>query len=83
MVNGIEFFTATCLNWQPLIKPDAWKDIIMGSLKFLVEQKMHNRGVAKQKIDYMYYNPVKAGLCELPEEAKTPKPICVLIQQYQ
>jgi putative transposase len=28
---------------------------------------MYNRRVAKQKIDYMHYNPVKAGLCELPE----------------
>ena len=144
MVNGIEFFTATCLNWQPLIKPDVRKEIIMDSLKFLVEDKriwlygfvimpnhlhllwrkqdawaeksveqmflkytaqqikfqlvdkgqleeletyrstqkdrayhfwerrpfiatMYNRSVAKQKIDYMHYNPVKAGLCELPK----------------
>ncbi len=29
---------------------------------------MYNRNVAAQKIDYMHYNPVKAGLCETPEE---------------
>lgn len=29
---------------------------------------MYNREVAFQKIDYMHYNPVKAGLCRLPEE---------------
>lgn len=29
---------------------------------------MYNRKVASQKIDYMHYNPVKAGLCQLPEE---------------
>ena len=31
---------------------------------------MYNRKVAFQKIDYMHYNPVKAGLCKLPEEYK-------------
>jgi len=25
---------------------------------------MYNRKVAEQKLDYMHYNPVKAGLCE-------------------
>ena len=29
---------------------------------------MYNRKVATQKIDYMHYNPVKAGLCERPED---------------
>lgn len=33
----MEFFTATCLNFQPLIKSDKRKDIVMDSLKFLVE----------------------------------------------
>ena len=28
---------------------------------------MYNRKVASQKIDYMHYNPVKAGLCESAE----------------
>ena len=28
---------------------------------------MYNRKVASQKIDYIHYNPVKAGLCRLPE----------------
>jgi REP element-mobilizing transposase RayT len=29
------FFTATILNWQPLLKPDKHKDIILKSLYFL------------------------------------------------
>ena len=33
----MEFFTANCLNFQPLIKSDKRKDIMMDSLKFLVE----------------------------------------------
>ena len=146
MHQGIEFFTTTCLNWQPLLLPDERKDILMDSLKFMVNDKriwlygfvimpnhihlmwrrqddwvnksteqiflkftaqqikfrlvasapqeleqyrssqqdriyhfwerrpykatMYNRKVAFQKIDYMHYNPVKAGLCKLPEEYK-------------
>ena len=144
MYKGIEFFTATCLNWQMLLKPDARKDILMNSLKFMVEEKriwlygfvimpnhihlmwrrqdewlnksteqmflkftaqqikfmmvasnpeelenyrstqsdrlyhfwerrpyaatMYNRGVAGQKISYMHHNPVRAGLCIIPED---------------
>jgi len=146
MSNGIEFFTATCLNWQPLLKGDERKQIIMDSLRFMVNDKriwlygfvimpnhihlmwsrqdewvnksteqmflkftaqqikfriidsnpaelenykstqsdrqyhfwerrpykstMYNREVANQKIDYMHYNPVKAGLCEKTENYK-------------
>ena len=29
---------------------------------------IYNRKVAAQKIDYMHYNPVRAGLCEKPED---------------
>jgi putative transposase len=36
MERGIEFFTATCLNWQPLLQNDDRKDILMDSLKFMV-----------------------------------------------
>ena len=144
MVNGIEFFTATCLKWQPLLQWEKNKEVVIDSLKFLVDDKriwlygfvimpnhihlmwckqdqwleknvkqmflkytaqqikfnlladdpsaldsyistqrdrdyhfwerrsysatMYNRKVASQKIDYMHYNPVKAGLCEYPEE---------------
>jgi REP element-mobilizing transposase RayT len=144
MQHGIEFFTATCLKWQPLLQPDEHKEIIMNSLKFLVEDKriwlygyvimpnhihllwckqdawleknvqqmflkftaqqikfrlvehnpkeldnyistqkdrdyhfwehraytatMYNRKVASQKIDYMHHNPVKAELCDSPEQ---------------
>jgi len=28
---------------------------------------MYNREVFEQKLDYIHHNPVKAGLCELPE----------------
>ncbi len=38
MRNGIEFFTATCLNWQPLLRPDEHKQIVLDSLQFLVKQ---------------------------------------------
>jgi putative transposase len=39
MYRGIEFFTATCLNWQPLLLPDERKDILMESLKFMINDK--------------------------------------------
>ncbi|MBS1553952.1 MAG: hypothetical protein JSU09_03415 [Bacteroidetes bacterium] len=39
MYRGIEFFTATCLNWQPLLLPDDRKDILMDSLNFVVNDK--------------------------------------------
>ena len=29
---------------------------------------MYNRRVLEQKLDYIHNNPVKAGLCQLPEE---------------
>lgn len=144
MYNGVEFFTATCLNWQPLLQANTRKDIVMDSLRFLVADQriwlyafvimpnhihlmwcrqdawiekniqqmflkftaqqlkfslidngqvnelenykstqrdrayqfwerrpytatMFNRKVAEQKLDYIHENPVKAGLCELPE----------------
>jgi len=142
MQQGIEFFTATCLNWQPLLQPDLHKKIVLDSLRFLVEDKriwlygyvimpnhvhilwckqlgwlnknvqqhfskftaqqlkfsvlagfgdinnykstqndreyqfwerrpykatMYNRTVLEEKLEYIHYNPVKAGLCNLPE----------------
>ena len=33
------FFTATNLEWKPLLQSDIYKDIIIDSLKFLVEKK--------------------------------------------
>ena len=39
MQNGIEFFTATCLNWTNLLEPDEYKSIITDSLHFLVNDK--------------------------------------------
>jgi REP element-mobilizing transposase RayT len=36
---ALSSFTATCLNWQNLILQDDRKDIIMDSLKFLVNDK--------------------------------------------
>jgi len=143
MQNGIEFFTATCLNWQHLLKADARKQIVLDSLRFLVTEKriwlygyvimpnhvhvlwrkqdawldknvqqhfgkftaqqfkfsmmdagedlsnykstqhdreyqfwerrpykatMYNRKVLEEKLDYIHLNPVKAGLCLLPED---------------
>jgi len=29
---------------------------------------MYNRKVLEQKLDYIHYNPVKAGLCNYPED---------------
>ena len=34
-----QFFTATILNWNHLLKEDEYKDIIIGCLKFLVDDK--------------------------------------------
>jgi putative transposase len=147
MYTGVEFFTATCLNWQPLLQADSRKEIVMDSLRFLVADQriwlyafvimpnhihllwckqepwvekniqqmflkytaqklkfslidrgqekeletykstqsdrkyqfwerrpyiatMFNRKVAEQKLDYIHANPVKAGLCTLPEHYK-------------
>ena len=39
MQNGIEFFTATCLNWTKVLETDEYKKIITDSLQFLVEDK--------------------------------------------
>ena len=39
MENGMEFFTATCLNWQHLLAEDLHKRIIVSSLDFLVANK--------------------------------------------
>jgi len=37
-----QFFTATNLKWQKLLRPDKYKDIITGSLEFLVsDQRIH------------------------------------------
>jgi len=33
------FFTATILEWKPLLKEDVFKDIVMDSLEFLVAKK--------------------------------------------
>jgi REP element-mobilizing transposase RayT len=34
-----QFFTATITEWQKLLEPDKYKDIIINSLRFLVEDK--------------------------------------------
>ena len=34
-----QFFTATNLEWKPLLQPDKYKDIIIASMKHLVKQK--------------------------------------------
>ena len=141
-----QFFTATNLQWKKLLKPDKYKDIIISSLRFLVNNKrvkifafvimenhihliwqmmpdndpeavqrdflkytaqrikkdlqknhpdvlayfkvtakdreyqfwernalsieLRNHAVFIQKLDYIHWNPVKAGMCKLPEEYK-------------
>ncbi len=32
-----DFYTATILEWKKLLKPDKFKDIIINSLQFLVD----------------------------------------------
>jgi REP element-mobilizing transposase RayT len=141
-----KFFTATNLGWKKLLQPDKYKDIVISSLRFLVNNKrakifafvimenhihliwqmmpdndpeavqrdflkytaqrikkdlqqfhpevlphfkvaakdreyqfwkrnalsveLRNHKVFRQKLDYIHCNPVKAGLCKLPEEYK-------------
>ena len=141
-----QFFTATNLEWKKLLKPDKYKDIIISSIRFLVEDKrvkifsfvimenhihliwqllpdndpealqrdflkyiaqrikkdleknhrevlsyfkvdakdreyqfwernalsveLRNHPVFIQKMDYIHWNPVKAGVCKLPEDYK-------------
>src|SRR6185312_3567902 len=141
-----QFFTATILEWKRLLKPDKYKDIIVCSLQFLVENRrvkvnafvimdnylhliwqmmegikpqavqrdfmkytaqkikqdliknhpavlahfkvdakdreyqfwernalsveLNTLEMLKQKLEYIHYNPVLAGLCNLPEEYK-------------
>jgi putative transposase len=37
--NFVQFFTATILEWKPLLKQDKYKQLILDSLRFLVEQR--------------------------------------------
>jgi len=39
-VNNIYFSTATILNWHPLLKDNAFKDILIGSLQALTKQNL-------------------------------------------
>lgn len=39
MNTGLEFFTATCLNWQNLLSEKKHKEIVMDSLQFLVRDE--------------------------------------------
>ena len=36
--NPVQFFTATILEWKQLLKQDRYKDVIIDSLTFLVEE---------------------------------------------
>ena len=141
-----QFFTATILKWQKLLKPDKYKDIVIDSFRFLVADKrikmyaftimsnhlhliwqmqplihpahvqrdflkytaqhirydlwqhhpavlpyfrvdaadrdyqiwkrkplsieLRTDKVYQQKLDYIHWNPVRAGICKLPEEYK-------------
>jgi spore coat polysaccharide biosynthesis predicted glycosyltransferase SpsG len=37
IIESPQFFTATILEWKKLSKPEKYKDIIISSLQFLVE----------------------------------------------
>jgi putative transposase len=37
IIESPQFFTATILEWKKLLKPEKYKDIIISSLQFLVE----------------------------------------------
>ena len=39
IIESPQFFTATILEWKRLLKPDKYKEIILSSLEFLVENK--------------------------------------------
>jgi len=39
IIESPQFFTATILEWKGLLKPDKYKEIILSSLEFLVENK--------------------------------------------
>ena len=39
MYTGIDFFTATCLKWQNLLEDKKHKEIVVNSLKFLVDDE--------------------------------------------
>ncbi len=41
-LNNIYFFTATIQGWKHLLKDDPYKDIIIGSLKYLSEKELIN-----------------------------------------
>ena len=34
-----QFYTATILEWKPLLKEDKYKDVLIESLRFLVSEK--------------------------------------------
>jgi REP element-mobilizing transposase RayT len=38
-LNNLYFYTATIVEWKHLLKSDNYKDIIIGSLKYLVDNK--------------------------------------------
>lgn len=141
-----QFFTATIKEWHKLLKPDKYKDVVVNSLQFLVEDKriklfafvimsshihliwqmqpliqpqhvqrdflkytaqqikhdlqknhpavlahlktnandrtyqfwkrralsveLRTHKVYMQKLEYIHWNPVKAGICKLPEDYK-------------
>jgi len=84
-----QFFTATNLEWKKLSKPDKYKDIIIESLRCLVNDEkltlyafviisvlgrnplsieLRTRAISFQKLEYIHWNPVRAGLCKLAEQ---------------
>ena len=55
--NPIQFYTATILEWKHLLKPDKYKQIIVDSLTYLVnEQRVKIFGFV------IMSNPVRADM---------------------
>ena len=48
--SNIYFSTATILNWHTLLKNNAFKDILIGSLQALTKQK---------QLNYLHNNPLQ------------------------
>jgi hypothetical protein len=59
-IEGSKFFTTTIYKWNHLLRNDKHKDIII--IELISED------LFKQKLEYIHYNPVKAGLCEVPKD---------------
>jgi REP element-mobilizing transposase RayT len=67
-IHATQYFTATIHEWQPVLADDRHKDIIMDSLQYLVNDKRIELNAFVIMSNHIHYNPVRAGLCNVPEE---------------